>query len=94
MTTHQFRPRKYLRRSASRKQLGLLYFAILAAIGLQISYPLVHGDVLLDVTLATVYVGAAAMIFHAFLVYGPLFSITFTIITFGYGLAIDRKSVV
>ena len=93
MTTHQFRPRKYSRRSASRKQLGLLYFAVLAAIGLQISYPLVHGDVLLDVTLATVYVGAAAMIFHAFLVYGPLFSITFTIITFAYGLGIETVGV-
>ena len=93
MTTHQFRPRRYSRRSVSSKQLGLLYFGVLAVIGLQIAYPLVHGDVLRDITLATVYVGAATMIFHAFLVYGPLFSSLFTIITFAYGLAIETVGV-
>ena len=50
-------------------------------VGMQIAYPLVHGTVLRDITLATVFVGAATMVFHSYLVYGPLFAIIFTVVT-------------
>ena len=62
---------------------------VLAVIGLQIAYPLVHGNVLRDITLATVFVGAATMVFHSYLVYGPLFATTFTVVTFAYSLGIE-----
>jgi len=66
---------------------------VLAVIGLQIAYPLVHGNVLRDITLATVFVGAATMVFHSYLVYGPLFATTFTVVTFAYSLGIETLGV-
>jgi len=38
-------------------------------------------------------VGAATMVFHSYLVYGPLFATTFTIVTFAYSLGIETLGV-
>ena len=43
---------------------------LVVAIGLQISYPLIEGESLRLVTIATVYWAAAAMILHAILACG------------------------
>ncbi len=93
MTIRNYRPRQIARRSTSRKQLFLLYLGVLGVIGTQIAYPLVHGNILRDVTLATVYVGAFTMIFHSYLVYGPLFAVVFAVITFAYSLGIEAVGV-
>jgi putative membrane protein len=93
VTIRQFRPRRHSRRSVSGKQLFILYFGLAAVIGLQVAYPLVHGDVLRYITLATVAVGAATMILHSFLAFGPFFSTTFTATTFIYSLAVEAIGV-
>lgn len=93
MSIRNFRPKRNVRRSATRTQLGILYLGVVAVIGLQITYPLVHGDLLRDITLATVFVGATVMLLHSYLVYGPLFAITFALFTFAYSLAIEAVGV-
>ena len=93
MTIRNYRPRQRARRSTSGTQFIVLYLGVFAVIGLQISYPLVHGAVLRDITLATVFVGAATMVFHSYLAYGPLFATTFALVTFIYSLAIETLGV-
>ena len=93
MTIHHYRPRRNRRRAVSGKQTFFLYLGLLSVIGLQITYPLVHGEVLRDITLATVFVGAATMVLHSYLVYGPFFATTFTVVTFAYALAIETIGV-
>ena len=93
MSIRNYRPRSHSSQAVSRTQLGALYLGVITVIGLQIAYPLVHGELLKDITLATVFVGATAMLFHSYLVYGPFFAITFAIITFVYSLAIETIGV-
>ncbi len=96
MTTRNYRLRRngrYKKQTISSQQTFLLYLGLLSAIGLQIAYPLVHGTVLRDITLATVFIGAATMILHSYLVYGPFFAVTFTLVTFFYSLAIEALGV-
>jgi len=93
VTIRQFRPRRHSRRSVSGKQLFFLYLGLLGVIGLQIAYPLVHGNVLRYITIATVSVGAATMILHSFLAYGTFFATSFTILTFIYSLAVETIGV-
>ena len=81
MTIRNYRPRRTERGSVSRNQAFLLYLGIFGVIGLQIAYPLIHGNALREVTLATVFVGAATMVLHSYLAHGPLFATLFTIIT-------------
>ncbi len=63
---------------------------MLVAIGLQISYPLIDGEPLRVVTIATVYWAAAAMFIHASLAYGFVYSIQFLFITFSYALVVEQ----
>lgn len=89
MSIRNYRPRRQEHGAVSRAQLASLFAGIISVIGLQISYPLVHGSVLRNVTLAIVFIGAASMIFHAYLVYGPFFAFTFALLTFTYSLIIE-----
>jgi putative membrane protein len=75
MSLRQFYPRKNLRRQVASWKLFVLYATLLVAIGLQISYPLIEGEALRVVTIATVYWAAAAMFIHATLAYGFIYSI-------------------
>ena len=93
MTIRQYRPRRHGRRSVSGKQLFLLYLGVLSVIGLQVAYPLVHGDLLRYITIATVATGSATMILHSFLAYGTFFASIFTFITFSYGLLVETIGV-
>lgn len=93
MTIRNYRPRRNSRRTVSRQQSALLYLGLFGVIALQIAYPLIHGDALRIVTLATVFVGAATMILHSYLVYGTVFASIFTILTFSYALAIETIGV-
>jgi uncharacterized membrane protein len=93
VSIRNYRPRRNSRQTVSQTQLGVLYFGVIAVIGLQIAYPLVHGVLLRDITLATVFFGAVAMLFHSYLAYGPFFAINFAVITFAYSLAIETVGV-
>ncbi len=89
MSSRQFHPRQFERRGASGRQLLALYLGLLAVIGLEIAYPLIHGDALRIDTFATVYIAAAVVLFHSFLAYGFRFASTFAVVTFGYSLVIE-----
>jgi len=90
MSLRQFYPRKNLRRQVASWKLFILYATLLVAIGLQISYPLIDGEPLRVVTIATVYWAAAAMFIHASLAYGFVYSIQFLFITFSYALVVEQ----
>lgn len=93
MTIRNYRPRRTGRPSVSAKQIFSLYLGLLIVIGLQIAYPLIHGAALRYVTLTTVFLGAATMVLHSYLIYGPRFASTFTLITFIYALGIEALGV-
>ena len=67
-----------------------MYATLVVAIGLQISYPLIEGESLRLVTIATVYWAAAAMFLHAILAYGVIYALQFLFITFTYALLVEQ----
>jgi putative membrane protein len=71
-------------------KLFVLYATLVVAIGLQISYPLIEGESLRLVTIATVYWAAAAMFLHAILAYGVIYALQFLFITFTYALLVEQ----
>ncbi len=93
MSIRQYRPPRIARGGASGKQLFALYLGLIGVIGLQISYPLVHGQTLRIVTLATVYLAAAVMILHSYFAFGTRYAATFTVLTFVYALGIETLGV-
>ena len=89
MSIRQYRPRGGRRRQIDNKKNLLLYGLLALSIALQMTYPLVHGDLLRTITIATVYCAAVAMITHSFFAFGARFAITFAILTFGYALGVE-----
>jgi putative membrane protein len=90
MSLRQFYPRKNMRRQVAGWKLFDLYATLVVAIGLQISYPLIEGESLRLVTIATVYWAAAAMFLHAILAYGVIYALQFLFITFTYALLVEQ----
>ena len=90
MSLRQFYPRKNMRRQVAGWKLFVLYATLVVAIGLQISYPLIEGEPLRLVTIATVYWAAAAMFLHAMLAYGVVYAMQFLLITFTYALLVEQ----
>ena len=90
MSLRQFYPRKNMRRQVAGWKLFILYATLVVAIGLQISYPLIEGEPLRVVTIATVYWAAAAMFLHAMLAYGVVYAMQFLFITFTYALLVEQ----
>jgi putative membrane protein len=90
MSLRQFYPRRNSRRQVSTRKLLALYFTLAVAIALQISYPLISGESLRLITIATVYWAAAAMIIHALLAFGISYTAIFVSITFTYALIIEQ----
>ncbi len=68
----------------------MLYLATAIAIVLQISYPLIDGESLRIVTIATVYWAAIAMSIHAVLAYGIKYASLFVTTTFTYALIMEQ----
>lgn len=93
MSIRQYRPRRFARSGVSGNQLFVLYLGLLGVIGLQISYPLVHGQTLRIVTLVTVYLAAAVMMLHSYYAFGSRYAVTFAVITFVYALGIETLGV-
>lgn len=90
MSLRQFYPKQNLRRQVASWKLFIMYTTLAVAIGLQISYPLIEGETLRIVTIATVYWAAAAMFIHAILAYGILYAFQFLFITFSYALIVEQ----
>jgi uncharacterized membrane protein len=90
MSLRQFYPKRNSRKGLSTWKLFSLYSLLLIAVGLQISYPLIDGEALRVVTIATVYWAAAAMLLHAAFAYGSMYAFLLLIITFLYALFIEQ----
>ena len=90
MSLRQFYPRKNMRRQVAGWKMFVLYATLVVAIGLQISYPLIEGESLRLVTIATVYWAAAAMFLHAMLAYSVVYAVQFLFITFTYALLVEQ----
>ena len=89
----QYSPRRHRRRGISPRSQLLLTILLVSAITLQITYPLIHGEPLRLVTRATVYVAAGLMVVHSYFSYGWRYAITYLLITFSFGLAIEQIGV-
>ncbi|MEN9324963.1 MAG: hypothetical protein RL414_717, partial [Actinomycetota bacterium] len=73
----------------SPKARNFLFLLVGVTIALQISYPLITGETLRIVTIATVYVGAMSMVIHGHLSYGAKYSTRYLPITALFGLGIE-----
>jgi uncharacterized membrane protein len=89
MSIRHYNPRRRRRGGISPKARNFLFFLIALTIALQISYPLIEGELLRIVTIATVYVGAIAMVLHGHLSYGYKYSTRYLLITFLFGLGVE-----
>jgi putative membrane protein len=88
MSIRHYNPRRRRRGGISPQARNFLYILVALTIALQISYPLISGEALRIVTLATVYFGALAMVLHGHLSYGAKYSTRYLPITalFGFGI--------
>ncbi len=90
MSIRNYRPRRDSRRTISPAKNLLLIAVLTVALGLQIAYPLVDGETLRLVTIATVYWAAGAMLLHALFAYGWSYALRFLLITFTFALIIEQ----
>jgi lycopene beta-cyclase len=89
MSIRHYNPRRRRRSGISPQARNVLVGLIALTIGLQISYPLIDGDALRMVTIATVVAGALAMVAHGHLSYGISYSSRYLPIAFLFGLVIE-----
>jgi putative membrane protein len=89
MSIRHYNPRRRRRGGISPNSRNFLYALVGLTIALQISYPLIGGEALRIVTIATVYAGAFAMILHGHLSYGFKYSSRYLPATFLFGLGIE-----
>lgn len=93
MSIRHYSPRRDQGRGNSKRMNTLLIAVLSIAIVLQIVYPLVEGEALRVLTLATVYWGAGAMLLHALFAYGARYAFLYLAVTFSYALAIEHVGV-
>jgi len=89
MSIRHYNPRRRRRGGISPQARNFLAFFIGLTIALQISYPLIHGNLLRIITIATVFSGAFAMVLHGHLSYGAKYSTRYLPITALFGLGIE-----
>jgi len=89
MSIRQYRPGSNRRHGISANQSLGLYLLLILAIAIQISYPLVSGNVLRFVTIFTVIAGAVLMLAHSLLSYGFRYFVTFASVTFVFALLVE-----
>ena len=90
MSIRNYRPRRNNRHRATRNQTFLVVALSITAVALEIAYPLTHGTALTNLTIATVYCAAAAMLLHALLAFGKKFTLIFASITLLYSFGIEE----
>jgi uncharacterized membrane protein len=88
MSIRNYAPRRR-RRGVSAFANGIQVGTMVAALFLQITYPLLSGEALRVVTIATVYFGAAAMFVHARLAYGWKYTSRYLLITLPFAFLIE-----
>jgi len=93
MSIRHYNPRRRHRRGISDRSRLFLYLVLAVALLLQVSYPLLDGEPLRVVTIATVYWGAAAMALHALLSYGARYAFTYLSIALTFGFFIELLGV-
>ena len=93
MSIRNYTPRRRERRGPSRLDNILLWTSLAAAVGFQISYPLLEGEALRLITIGTVYAAAAATLINAYLSHGSTYLIRYFLITFIFGLTIEHIGV-
>jgi putative membrane protein len=89
MSIRHYNPRRRQRRGISDRLRLSLYLTLGVALLLQVSYPLLDGEALRVVTIATVYWGAAAMALHALLAFGGRYALTYLAISLSFGFFIE-----
>jgi len=89
MSIRHYNPRRRQRRGISDRLRLSLYLTLGVALLLQVSYPLLDGEALRIVTIATVYWGAAAMALHALLAFGGRYALTYLAISLSFGFFIE-----
>ena len=90
MSIRNYRPRRDSRRRITPWRSFMLVAVLTVALALQLSYPLIEGERLRLVTIATVYWAAGAMLLHALFAYGFTYAIRFLLITFIYSLLVEQ----
>ena len=90
MSIRHYSPRRNRRSGISLRSKTLLGIILGIAIGLQIIYPLIDGELLRVVTIATVYWAAGAMALHALLAYGARYAFTYLFVTIIFALKYQR----
>ena len=88
MSVRHFTPRNR-RRGLSQRARYALGGSLALTILLQMSYPLVNGDVLDFITISSVFMGATAMALHAYLTYGVKYVTRYLIISLLFGYFIE-----
>ena len=88
MSIRNYAPRRR-RRGVSAFANGIQVGTMVAALFLQITYPLLSGEALRIVTIATVYFGAASMFVHARLAYGWKYTGRYLLITLPFAFLIE-----
>ena len=89
MSIRHYNPRRRRRGGISPKARNFLAALVALIILLQISYPLIEGEALRIVTIATVFVAAVAMVVHGHLSYGFKYSSRYLPIAYAFGLGIE-----
>ena len=89
MSIRQYRPRARNRRLLSGNKALFLNALFIITIALEIAYPLIHGDALRLVTIATVCCAALTVVVHSYFAFGPRFSLTHLFITAAFALSIE-----
>ena len=89
MSIRHYNPRRRRRGGISPKARNFLTLFVGLTILLQIAYPLIHGDALRIVTIATVYIGALSMVMHGHLSYGAKYSTRYLPLTALFGLGVE-----
>jgi putative membrane protein len=90
VSIRQYSPRRDRRNGISAGKQRFLNLTLGLAILLQISYPLIEGEPLRLVTLAIVYVGACAMLLHAYFSFGARYAFLYLLITFFFAFATEE----
>lgn len=88
MSIRHYTPRRRRHGISQRARLAL-GAALALTILLQISYPLINGAALDFLTIATVYVGAIAMLLHAYLSFGAKYFARYLLLTVLFGYFIE-----
>ena len=93
MSIRHYSPRRNRRNGISFRSKTLLGIVLGITIGLQILYPLIDGEFLRVVTIATVYWAAGAMALHALLAYGARYAFTYLGTTVVFALLVESVGV-